>query len=233
MKLTASSIALGLLFCVEAQPANSRPGDEHYVLPPLGHTFFCMRYPRDCARTHSTKALMISADGRWRKLTLINNSVNAAISPKSNPGRAWRLAPREGNCNDYSVTKRHELLKAGWPSPSLLLAEVALISTGEHHLVLIVTDTRANWVLDNLNHGIVSLAATQNEYALVRIESSKNPRFWTKTGFSRLLPGGSPISTPIVTAASASTGHAPNGQPIRATESSSGSPEQPINSGAK
>ena len=220
VRLVASYIALGLLFCVEARPADSRSGDEQYVLPPLGHTFFCMRYSHDCERTRSTQALRISPDSRWRKMTLINNSVNAAIAPRSNPSRTWthwRLAPQEGNCNDYSVTKRHELLKAGWPSSSLLLAEVALISTGEHHLILIVTDTRANWVLDNLNKGIVSLAVTQNEYALVRIESSENPQFWTKTGFSRLLPGENPISAPIVAAATtSSTGidHAPNGQSV-------------------
>jgi predicted transglutaminase-like cysteine proteinase len=45
-------------------------------------------------------------------------------------------------------------------------------------------------VLDNLNQAIVTLAATHDEYALVRVESSQNPRFWTKAGFSRLLPGG-------------------------------------------
>ena len=194
MKLTASSVALCMLICVAAQPADSRPGDGgDNVLPPLGHTFFCMRYPNDCARTDSTGALPVSLDGRWHKMNLVNASVNAAITPKSDPDQLhthWLIAPLEGDCNDFSVTKRHELLNAGWPSSSLLLAEVILISTGEHHLILIVTGTRANWVLDNLNQAIVTLAATHDEYALVRVESSQNPRFWTKAGFSRLLPGG-------------------------------------------
>lgn len=169
-----------MLFCVEAQPANSRPGDDNYVLPPLGHTFFCMQYPHDCARTDSTAALPISLDGRWRKMNLVNTSVNAVIAAKSNPDRVrthWLLAPQEANCNDYSVTKRHELLKADWPSSSLLLAEVTLISTGEHHPILIVKGAQTNWVLDNLKDVIVTLAATQDDYVLNRIGSSDNPQF--------------------------------------------------------
>jgi len=123
----------------------------------------------------------MSPDSRWRKMKLVNSSVNAAIAPNTNRGprwSPWQLAPREGICNDYSVTKRHELLKAGWPSSSLLLAEVTLISTGEHHLVLIVKSAQTNWVLDNLKSAIVTLAAAQEDYVLNRIESSDNPRFW-------------------------------------------------------
>jgi predicted transglutaminase-like cysteine proteinase len=183
MHLIEICVALGMLFCVTAQPVDSAPSeDDNYVLPPLGHTFFCLQYPRDCAQTDSTEALPISPDGRWRKMNLVNTSVNAEIAPKSNPDRFrthWLIAPRNGDCNDYSVTKRHELLKAGWPSSSLLLAEVTLISTGEHHLILIVKGAHATWVLDNLTGVIVTLAATRDEYVLNRVESSENPQFWT------------------------------------------------------
>ena len=45
MKLT-DSVVLCMLICAAAQPADSRSGDGgDNVLPPLGHTFFCMRYP--------------------------------------------------------------------------------------------------------------------------------------------------------------------------------------------
>jgi predicted transglutaminase-like cysteine proteinase len=71
-----------------------------------------------------------------------------------------------------------------------LLAEVRLISTGEHHLILIVRGFGVDWVLDNLKHDIVGLGSTHDEYTLVRIESSENPRYWTAKGFDRLRPGG-------------------------------------------
>jgi predicted transglutaminase-like cysteine proteinase len=183
MRLTESALALCILICMAIEPAYSLSGDDDSnVLPPLSHTSFCIRYPDDCARTESTAALPASLDGRWRKMKLVNDSVNAAIAPKAKPDRFhahWAIRPLEGDCNDFSVTKRHELLNAGWPSSSLLLAEVRLILTGEHHLILIVRGHRADWVLDNLKPEIVRLAATRDEYALVRIESSENPRYWT------------------------------------------------------
>jgi predicted transglutaminase-like cysteine proteinase len=180
-------MALSMLSCVAVQPSDSQTGDDDTnALPPFGHTFFCLRYPLDCARTASTEALPVSPEGRWRKMNLVNTAVNASIAPKPdpNPGQVnthWRIAPLKGDCNDYAVTKRHELLKAGWPSASLLLAEVTLISTGEHHLILIVKGTQADWVLDNLKSGVERLAATRNEYARDRIESADNPRFWTNS----------------------------------------------------
>jgi predicted transglutaminase-like cysteine proteinase len=183
MQLAAKYMALSILFCVATGPANSRSGDDdNNVLPPFGHTFFCLRYPGDFVAMDSTEALPDSLTGRWRKMNLVNTSVNAAIAPKADPDQVhthWLIAPLAGDCNDYSVTKRHELLKAGWPSSSLLLADVTLISTGEHHLILIVTDANASWVLDNLKGVVVTLAATRSEYALNRVESSENPQFWT------------------------------------------------------
>jgi predicted transglutaminase-like cysteine proteinase len=190
MQHTAGYIALSILFCVATQSADSRPCDEDSnALPPFGHTVFCLRYPLDCARTDSTVDLPNSLAGRWRKMNHVNSSVNTAIAPKADPDRVnthWAIAPLAGDCNDYAVTKRHELLKAGWPSSSLLLAEVTLISTGEHHLILIVKGNKVNWVLDNLKPGIERLAETRNEYAWDRIESADNPKFWTNsfTGLS-------------------------------------------------
>jgi predicted transglutaminase-like cysteine proteinase len=185
MELAARYMALSMLFCVAAQSAHALPvDDDSNVLPPFGHAVFCLQYPRDCAQTESTEALPISLAGRWRKMNLVNTSVNTAIAPKPDPDQVrthWLIAPLEGNCNAYAVTKRHELLKAGWPSSSLLLAEVTLISTGEHHLILIVKGAKADWVLDNLNTDIVRFAATRDAYARNRIESADNPLFWTNS----------------------------------------------------
>jgi predicted transglutaminase-like cysteine proteinase len=56
-----------------------------------------------------------------------------------------------------------------------------LLSTGEHHLILIVKGTNADWVLDNLKPNIERLAETRNEYAWDRIESADSPKFWTNS----------------------------------------------------
>ncbi|MEN3347657.1 MAG: hypothetical protein V7632_1292 [Bradyrhizobium sp.] len=79
------------------------------------------------------------------------------------------------------MTKRHLLLEAGWPASALLLAEVELVATGEHHLVLVVCGSTGDWVLENLRPEVVRLEDTSDYYRLQRIESAVNPKLWTKT----------------------------------------------------
>jgi predicted transglutaminase-like cysteine proteinase len=90
-------------------------------------------------------------------------------------GERWLIAPRIGECHDYAVTKRHELLERGWPSRSLLLAEV-VVPWGEHHLVVIVRTDKGDLVLDNLNAGIRPWSNTP--YKWVRIQSPGDPNLW-------------------------------------------------------
>jgi predicted transglutaminase-like cysteine proteinase len=182
MQFAVRCAALGILCYVIAQPAHSASTIQN-ILPPFGHTVFCTRYPQDCASTPKRSLSSVEVSTRWRELTVVQAWVNAAISPRdARPGQfdAWLLFPLEGNCNDYAVTKRHVLLDIGWPASMLLLAEVRLVATGEHHLVLVVRDSTGDWVLDNLRPQVVRLEATRDDYRLQRIESAKNPKSWTR-----------------------------------------------------
>jgi predicted transglutaminase-like cysteine proteinase len=158
--------ALGILCCVLARPVYSEPTTRN-ILPPFGHSHFCARYPRDCDQTPGRVISTIPLSMRWR----VQEWINASISPKPVDAAefdAWSLFPREGNCNDYAVTKRHVLLESGWPASSLLLAEVRLVSTGD-------------WVLDNMRPSVVRLEDARNDYIWVRVESARNPRLWTRS----------------------------------------------------
>lgn len=182
MQFAVRYAVLGILCGVFAQPARSEPTIQN-ILPPFGHTVFCTRYPQDCASTPERSLSSVEVSMRWRELTVVQAWVNAAISPRNvRPGQfdAWLLFPPEGNCNDYAVTKRHLLLDAGWPASALLLAEVQLVATGEHHLVLVVRSGTGDWVLDNLRPLVVRLEETRNYYRLQRIESAENPMSWTR-----------------------------------------------------
>jgi predicted transglutaminase-like cysteine proteinase len=177
----AIAAVLSLSLCAFTQPSYCGSDDDN-VLPPLGHTHFCVRYPRDCDRSSSRNIASIPFEERWLQLKFINEVINAVIAPK--PGDPtvdsdWLIGPAEGNCNDYAVTKRHLLLEAGWPASALLLAEVVRVTTGEHHLILIVRGTNSDFVLDNLRPFIVSLAETRDDYLWVRVQSDQDPRFWT------------------------------------------------------
>ena len=125
-------------------------------------------------------------EARKAELATVNRDVNRAIRPQANNNgvmaEEWLVSPREGDCNDYAVTKRHELLARGWSSRSLLLAEV-VIASGEHHLVLVVRTREDDFVLDNLNQNVRPVS--QVRYQWVRAQQEKNPKFWSTINVTR------------------------------------------------
>jgi predicted transglutaminase-like cysteine proteinase len=155
------------------------------TLAPMAFTQFCMRYAQEC----EVKRMPFRGGGiklspeRLAELREINLKVNRSIKPERNAaglgGERWVLSPASGDCNDYAVTKRHELLARGWPSHGLLLAEV-VTSWGEHHLVLVIRTSDGDIVADSLNHSIKPWSKTQ--YRWVRMQSPKNPKFWSSIG---------------------------------------------------
>ena len=116
---------------------------------------------------------------RWAELENVNRSVNAAILPERNSGgvanEKWLIGPTSGDCNDYAVTKRHQLIAMGWPASDVLLSEVVTI-TSEHHLVAVVRSDSGDLVLDNLTDQITPWFQTR--YRWLRIQTPKNPMYW-------------------------------------------------------
>src|SRR5262249_14901937 len=105
---------------------------------------------------------------------------NAAIAPihKSygrNLREAWTIAPLAGDCNDYAVTKRHELLRSGLPAKALRLA-VVKTKSGSGHLVLLAATTQGDLVLDHLTEEILPWQST--DYRWMKIESVGDPKVW-------------------------------------------------------
>jgi predicted transglutaminase-like cysteine proteinase len=184
--LLASSIAARSAVSVRDRLA-PRGGREHIqladpVLAPFAHARHCVQYPDECRvrRMPFRGGKLALTEKRWAELTAVNAEVNRSIKPERNlqgvAGEEWQIAPKVGDCNDYAVTKRHELLARGWPSRALLLAEVILPS-GEHHLVLVVRVKEGDFVLDNLNANIRPWNKTQ--YRWVRLQTPSNPAVWT------------------------------------------------------
>lgn len=153
------------------------------MLPPIGHSRFCLRYPDDC-KVHGIdfrrRNIALTAE-HWDELNRVNRQVNREIVAKLTPGSGtfeeWVIAPQAGDCKDYAITKRHELLARGWPSRALLLSEV-IVPDGEHHLILVVRTKDGDLVLDNLDANVRSVAMTYPDYQWVRIELPQNPKYW-------------------------------------------------------
>lgn len=153
------------------------------ALAPLAHSVFCLKYPADCKPSKQIvrgEPVKLTSQ-RWAELERVNAEVNRSIVPQPNTNglaaEKWLIAPKSGECHDYAVTKRHELIALGWAERDLLLAEV-IVPSGEHHLVLLVRTSDGDFVADNLSHEIRSWYKTP--YQWVRVQSASNPMIWSK-----------------------------------------------------
>lgn len=191
LKAAIATAILGLLDGISPAMAagNSDFVLRENMLPPIAYTMFCKKYPQECAKSEASISYLI-ADQKdlLAGLESVNQMINEAIWPsqaKAGSGfdDQWMLFPATGNCNDYVVSKRHELMARGWPSSSLLLAEVAL-NTGEHHLVLVVNVGGSTYVLDNLKSEVVPLTSSVG-YRWIRIQSPQTPEMWVSMGEPR------------------------------------------------
>ena len=154
------------------------------TLPPFAHTVFCLRYEAECRSSRLFRGGPVRlTEARWAELQEINRGINMAIAPMRDElglaGEEWIINPDRGDCNDYAVSKRHELLRRGWPARALLLSEV-VINSGEHHLVLLVRTRSGDVVLDNLTPQIKPWL--QAAYRWVRVQSPSCNGLWATVG---------------------------------------------------
>lgn len=160
------------------------------TLAPMAFTIFCLKYKDECKPRPQQIVfrggrLKLTAE-RMAQLQEVNQRVNIAIRPEPNleglRGEKWLLHPTSGDCNDYAVTKRHDLIAKGFPARSVLLSEV-VTTWGEHHLVVVVRTFSGDLVLDNLTGQI--LPWSKKSYRWVRIQMPKNPNYWASLGGDR------------------------------------------------
>jgi len=149
------------------------------TLSPFQHVRFCLRYPADCKSDPAETTTVELTAEKLETMQRVNRDVNASIMPvaKSNPVAegGWTISPASGDCNDYAVTKRHELVQSGFPANAARLAVVKTPS-GIGHLVLVVSTNKGNLVLDNLSEMVLPWQLTK--YQWVKIQSSSDARFW-------------------------------------------------------
>lgn len=151
------------------------------TLAPMAFTQFCLKYANECRpeRSPFRDGRLRLTDRRLAELASVNRSVNSSIRPERNEeglaGEKWLLGPAFGDCNDYAVTKRHQLIARGWPARAVLLSEVVTVS-GEHHLVAVVRADGGDLVLDNLTDRIMPWH--QTPYQWLRIQTPGNPVYW-------------------------------------------------------
>ena len=183
------AILAGTLSAGDADARNRSAQDSNLLTPimdasptlaPFQHVRFCLRYPSDC-KSNPAENDHIDLDAETSELLKrVNHSVNLSIIPTvkdygPNLGDGWTIAPDTGDCNDYAVTKRHQLLEGGLPSKALRLSVVKTAS-GIGHLVLVVVTTKGDFVMDNLTEVIRPWQST--DYHWLKIQSAADSKFW-------------------------------------------------------
>ena len=150
------------------------------TLAPFQHVRFCLRYPSDCKPDPTENKRIDLNEQNLELLKRVNHSVNVYINPRPKSygpylGEGWTIGPEMGDCNDYAVTKRHQLLESGLPSKALRLSVVKTAS-GVGHLILVVATTKGDIVLDDLTEVIRPWQST--DYHWLKIQSATDSKFW-------------------------------------------------------
>lgn len=117
--------------------------------PPVGLIGFCAKHLAECEPPAPGTPVVALDIERLHELEFVQAKVNAAIAPRDVPGHAWDYPiDGTGECNEYALEKRRELIELGWPREALLLT-AALTERGEGHLVLVARTSGGDLVLDN------------------------------------------------------------------------------------
>jgi predicted transglutaminase-like cysteine proteinase len=114
------------------------------------------------------------------ELARVNRRVNRSIAyrPDDVAGDTidrWEVRVQQGDCEDYALTKREELIDLGWPSRRLLLA-MALTEDGVGHVVVIVRLEDRDLVLDNSTDRVLPWNAKALRY--LKVQSPIDPQKW-------------------------------------------------------
>ena len=147
---------------------------------PVGHAEFCQSHPAECRANADPVAIIPLTEGLWQQLLSVNAGINQHVVPVTDQdlyqvAEFWTYPNGYGDCEDYALAKRRELINAGWPASTLLMAVVKQ-ANGEGHAVLMVRTDRGDLVLDN-QIGSIDLWS-QTPYKFIKRQSQANAGQW-------------------------------------------------------
>ncbi len=189
--LAALAISFASIGSAQAAPGAMVTGNR--TTQPIGHYEFCQREPVECAqRTGSSQPAQLTRK-LWAAMVNINNSVNTKVTPRTDLelwGRdeIWSFPDGVGDCEDYVLEKRRELMALGVPAGSLLITVVRQ-PNGDGHAVLTVRTSNGDYILDNLEPKV--LVWQDTEYTYLKRQSEKNSGAWVSINDGRAVAVGS------------------------------------------
>jgi len=158
---------------------------------PIGHYEYCKRQTSDCRIvSRSTNPVKLNR-ARWDEMVKANARANSTVAPVTDleyygVEEHWVMPGSAGDCEDFALMKRKELMSKGWPASSLLVTVVRQ-KNGDGHAVLTVRTDRGDYVLDNLNGRI--LPWNKTEYTYLKRQAAAHSGHWETIIDSRTLVG--------------------------------------------
>lgn len=170
------------------------------VFAPPAFYSFCSRELSLC-RTGGVIDAVRLGSGKAGELNRVNRAVNASVQERSDRANVdkdddWRVPATYGDCEDFAILKKRELLKRGWPASALLLTVARYRGGG--HTVLTVRTSEGDLVLDNLTNTVRDWSRTPYRYFARQSQSNGNR--WER--ILGVAPSGAPQSTVKATASS-------------------------------
>jgi len=160
-------------------PAFASVGDQPTSIP-IGHAEFCRVHSDDCATNYDFVAATTLDEGKWQELLQVNADFNNSIVPVTDQvlyqvSEFWTYPSGYGDCEDYVLAKRRQLIDLGW-EPSTLMIAVVRQENGDGHAVLMVRTDRGDLVLDNQSALIKLWSDTPYHY--LKRQSQFDPAQW-------------------------------------------------------
>lgn len=169
-----------------ANPAFAQTGASQTSIP-VGAADFCRTHRAECKPNGKVVAAVTLTQNLWKQLLSVNAKYNQTIVPETDQQlyktvEFWTYPNGYGDCEDYALAKRRELIQLGWPASALLMT-VARQQNGEGHAVLMVRTDRGDFILDN-QEGLIKLWS-DTPYKYVKRQSQANPGAWVDIYDSR------------------------------------------------
>ena len=160
---------------------------------PIGHWEFCQNDPDECLPGGGPAAPVELTKALWKIVLDVNAFANATITPRTDLemwGReeVWSYPDGYGDCEDYVLEKRRELIAHG-VSASALLVTVVRQSNGEGHAVLTLRTDRGDFILDNLEARVLRWSETG--YTFLKRQAERAPGAWVSIEDGRATAVGS------------------------------------------
>jgi len=152
------------------------------AFPPPAFKSFCALERALCSTRGSKKVVELTS-ARRLELSEVNSAVNHRIAERSDvatSGKAddWTVPSKQGDCEDFAILKKSELIKRGWPASALLLTVAR--SFGQGHTVLTVRTSEGDLVLDNRTSAVRDWSRTSYRY--FARQSQSNGKTWERIG---------------------------------------------------